>query len=161
MPIKFRCVHCNQKLGIAGRKAGTQVQCPTCLQMVSVPLPDAEPVQGGQMAQMAPVAAGAAVVAPLFERSDFEDILKAPKPERVATPRPMIAAPAAAPAPVWSAPLPSAYDVEQVPRSGESFPGMAPAGILLTPGRATVLAVVVVLLLGAAFGAGLVIGRML
>src|SRR5262245_45905806 len=46
MSIKFRCVHCNQKLGIADRKAGTQVQCPTCLQMVTVPVPQAEPVSG-------------------------------------------------------------------------------------------------------------------
>src|SRR5262249_59525811 len=37
MPIRFRCPFCNQLLGIARRKAGTAVQCPTCRGRVTGP----------------------------------------------------------------------------------------------------------------------------
>ncbi len=30
MPIRFRCPHCNRLLGIATRKAGTDIPCPQC-----------------------------------------------------------------------------------------------------------------------------------
>src|SRR5262249_49910525 len=151
MPIKFRCVHCNQKLGIAHRKAGTQVQCPTCLRMVMVPVPEAEPVSGAHAPPAAPVRAEAP---PLFEQSDFDDLLK-PAAKRPAVSH--AAAPASVPAhaQVWSVPLPSSYDAE----ANRTLSGESAAGILLTPGRATLLTALVVLLLGVAFGAGLLVGR--
>jgi hypothetical protein len=37
MPIRFRCCFCNQLLGIAHRKAGTVIDCPTCRGKVWVP----------------------------------------------------------------------------------------------------------------------------
>lgn len=37
MPVRFRCPHCNRLLGIARRKAGTQVNCPQCDQILTVP----------------------------------------------------------------------------------------------------------------------------
>lgn len=37
MPIKFRCPHCRQLLGIARAKAGLPVDCPTCGRTVRVP----------------------------------------------------------------------------------------------------------------------------
>lgn len=40
MPIKFRCVHCGQYLGISHSKAGTVVDCPTCGRSVGVPHED-------------------------------------------------------------------------------------------------------------------------
>lgn len=40
MPIRFRCPHCNRLLGIARRKAGTQIDCPQCSRAVTVPRPD-------------------------------------------------------------------------------------------------------------------------
>lgn len=40
MPIKFRCVHCGQYLGISRSKAGTVVDCPTCGRSVGVPHKD-------------------------------------------------------------------------------------------------------------------------
>ncbi|MBN9523321.1 hypothetical protein J0H58_33215 [bacterium] len=39
MPIRFRCPHCNRLLGIATRKAGTEIACPQCGVSVSVPRP--------------------------------------------------------------------------------------------------------------------------
>ena len=37
MPIRFRCVYCNQLLGISRRKAGTIVRCTTCEGQLIVP----------------------------------------------------------------------------------------------------------------------------
>jgi biopolymer transport protein ExbD/phage FluMu protein Com len=37
MPIQFRCQHCNQKLSITRRKAGSDVKCPTCAKPIRVP----------------------------------------------------------------------------------------------------------------------------
>lgn len=37
MPIKFRCQHCKQLLGIAHSKAGSLVDCPTCGRTLRVP----------------------------------------------------------------------------------------------------------------------------
>jgi hypothetical protein len=37
MPIKFRCQHCKQLLGIAHTKAGSLVDCPTCGRTLRVP----------------------------------------------------------------------------------------------------------------------------
>jgi hypothetical protein len=39
MPIRFRCVYCNQLLGISRRKAGTIVRCTTCEGQLIVPDP--------------------------------------------------------------------------------------------------------------------------
>ena len=40
MPIKFRCAHCRQFLGIADSQAGEIVDCPTCGRSVRVPRSD-------------------------------------------------------------------------------------------------------------------------
>jgi hypothetical protein len=40
MPIKFRCQHCKQFLGIAHSKAGSLVDCPTCGRTLRVPNAD-------------------------------------------------------------------------------------------------------------------------
>lgn len=42
MPIRFRCDHCNRLLGIARRKAGSQVICPHCGFPIIVPDPPTE-----------------------------------------------------------------------------------------------------------------------
>lgn len=42
MPIKFRCVHCGQYLGISRTKAGTVVDCPACGRSVGVPKKDGD-----------------------------------------------------------------------------------------------------------------------
>ncbi len=40
MPIKFRCQHCRQFLGISHMKAGSLVDCPTCGRTIRVPDPE-------------------------------------------------------------------------------------------------------------------------
>src|SRR5438067_7100524 len=42
MPVKFRCVYCEQLLGIARRKAGTVVKCPNCEGQLIVPTPETD-----------------------------------------------------------------------------------------------------------------------
>src|SRR5215216_3266212 len=37
MPIKFRCTHCNQFLGISRAQSGTIVDCPACGRSIRVP----------------------------------------------------------------------------------------------------------------------------
>jgi hypothetical protein len=147
MPIRFRCGRCNQLMGIARRKAGTTIQCPTCHSPVVVPQEQKEaapPLPAAQPVGDAP--------APLFERSDFEAFLHEPRP---ANP------PAAASPPL---PAPSfAFEAEPV-----SAPSVAlsqsnlrtrPAGLMLSPTQATWLTVVVILLVALAFGAGLLVGH--
>jgi phage FluMu protein Com len=145
MPIRFRCAYCNQLLGIARRKAGQVVRCPTCAGQVVVPEGETE-ADGSDDPQPEPNP-------PLFERSDFDDLLNAP----ASGPAPA-AAPAAAPAPpvVYQTPAAPAFDVEPV-----QAPVARPPGIFLSPTLATVLTVVVILALAVAFGAGLLTGRFL
>src|SRR5438874_1439658 len=61
MPIRFRCQYCNQLMGIAHRKVGTEVECPTCKGKLIVPPSSAEHV---------PIPAPAAQP-PFFARNDF------------------------------------------------------------------------------------------
>src|SRR5258708_5085256 len=79
MPIRFRCPHCNQLMGIARRKAGSLVNCPTCTTSVLVPLNDVleEDSQSPSAAPPAPAPTPAAPSPPreLFERDDFDAFL--------------------------------------------------------------------------------------
>lgn len=89
MPIKFRCHHCGQLLGIARRKAGTLVTCPRCKKAVPVPMEDESEIGRG----------GAGLL--LFESQDFERWIGQPlstvsKPTASATEPPPIL-PSAAP----------------------------------------------------------------
>src|SRR5215468_8180210 len=83
MPIRFRCAYCNQLMGIARRKAGTVVSCPTCSGQVVVPKPEgAEEPEEKSPPQ--PVAGGGPRAEPdLFERSDFgQDLFGGGQPTR-------------------------------------------------------------------------------
>jgi hypothetical protein len=161
MPIRFRCAYCNQLLGIARRKAGTVVRCPTCAGQVVVPTPEAEE-------EVVPTPQ--APKGGLFERSDFDNLFEplepAPLPSPAGAPQP---APAAAPAPPpapagWRTEVGGDIDVEQVRvPQGEPFaPAGKPAGprpgIVLSPLVATILSVLIILGLAAAFAAGLAVG---
>jgi DNA-directed RNA polymerase subunit RPC12/RpoP len=72
MPIQFRCAYCDQLLGIARRKAGSIISCPTCNGRVIVPrLPEAEHVEtGGPQKESAD----------LLEREDFDALFQPPEP---------------------------------------------------------------------------------
>jgi DNA-directed RNA polymerase subunit RPC12/RpoP len=135
MPIRFRCAYCNQLMGIARRKAGTVVRCPTCSGQVVVPHPN--PSAEAAAPDPAPQEERR-----LFEQSDFGDVFQNP----VKAPRAVSrgAAPAAN------------YGVEPVALNDQPAPLH---GVFLSPGKVTLLSVVVVLLLGVAFFAGLLMGR--
>lgn len=142
MPIRFRCRYCNQLMGIAHRKAGTTVQCPTCHAQVVVPQPQADVKEESPEAQHIPEAP-----APLFERSDFEAFLHNPVAEKptVHPAKPLVFA--------ADAPSSSSFAEPSVTSRLRS------AGLVLSPMQATWLTVVVILLLGLAFGAGLLVGH--
>jgi phage FluMu protein Com len=152
MPIRFRCTYCHQLMGIARRKAGTEVECPTCKGKVLVPASSDEHV---------PVQPPAADAPPFFEQHDF-DFLNIPQkaePALAAPPQPQpVPQPEPLPRPVRQ---PSGYDVDVAPMPGAMLPPGEPAGIYLSPTRATLLTVAVILGLALAFSAGLLVGRAL
>ena len=134
MPVRFRCRHCHQLLGIAHRKIGTEVNCPTCHNKVLVPATDAPDVDRPTVRKPDP----------LFEGSDLDALLQ-PSPADPAAASPPPAAPAAS------------LDVEPYrPPAPLSVP---PAGLTLSSFQATLLTVGTVLLLALFFAAGLLIGR--
>lgn len=71
MPIKFRCLYCDQLLGIARRKSGSVVNCPKCGRAVTVP------IEGSLSAQTADKPRS------ILERHDFDRLLVAPKREKL------------------------------------------------------------------------------
>jgi hypothetical protein len=165
MPIRFRCAYCSQLMGIARRKAGTVVSCPTCHGQVVVPDPgpggDDEPAQ--QPDDAAPP--------PLFERSDFDQVF-APAPHVPAPPRgqapaglapgPVPPPPPSASAKPWGAAQREiAVDVEQTnaPLPNEVRAGQT--GVWLSPTAMTLLCLLVLVLLALSFVAGLLVGRSL
>src|SRR3954468_21726256 len=75
MPIRFRCAYCNQLMGIARRKAGTVVRCPTCAGQVIVPTPGPA-VPEPPRPNKAPKPPGGPA---LLEQGDFDkDVLNQP-----------------------------------------------------------------------------------
>jgi hypothetical protein len=142
MPIRFRCRYCNQLIGIARRKGGTEVSCPTCHGKLTVPNGDDLPAHEGP-------------AAPVFEHNDFEDFLRSPFSEEAA--RHAAAARGRALRPGGGAPL--MIDVEKLPDQAE--PAALATGILLTPVRLAVLAAAIVLLLAGAFAVGIAVDRLL
>lgn len=165
MPIRFRCVHCNQLLGIARRKAGTMVRCPSCATEVLVPSAD-NPEAVEQLTQRAnePPEPIEDEPAPVFERSDFDEAFRPPAGE--------VAAPSFQPVPTsaepnvpvssWQDGEESEINVERVPVPPEVLEavhqGAARPGIWVSPTMATLLSVLVVVALALAFAAGLAVG---
>jgi hypothetical protein len=153
MPIRFRCSSCHQLLGIARRKAGTYVNCPTCQRSLLVPAEDQAPAE---QPAAAPAASAPADAPALFERDDFDALLRPPPSLAVDAPprynggQPQSAAP--------RAPAPRDYSA-QGPTWQPPAESAEPAGVVLSPARTTILTVVVILLLAVAFGAGLLVGR--
>jgi hypothetical protein len=165
MPIRFRCPQCNQLLGIARRKAGSTVNCPNCATPVLVPDTDQMPqLPDAEAAAQAPAAPPEQPQA-LFERDDFDALLRAtsggaaePRGHNSSVHAPTSRPAAPEPAP---APLPDPFRAEPVGSVRPARKGTGPpdGGVVLSPTRATVLTVVVILLLAIAFGGGLIVGR--
>jgi hypothetical protein len=146
MPIRFRCKYCNQLIGIARRKAGSDVSCPTCHGRLTVPAGDRPGADGDPTSPPG-----------LFEGNDFDDYLRSPFTEEAS--RHAAASRSRGVRPL--APASPDIDVERLPVG--VLPAKAPAarGIVLTPFRLTVLSVAAVLLLAAAFAAGVGVDRWL
>ena len=164
MPIRFRCVYCDKLLGIARRKAGAVVNCPQCGQPLIVPTPEPEPA-----AATAPPHPATPSAAPgrLFERDDFEamlhgDTLRTPDGP---PPRRSRGGPRTEPAPLPPRPFPVEQSLPAPAHSELDDPGPRPrpatGGILLSTGVLVVLLIAVLILVGGAFGAGILVGRML
>jgi hypothetical protein len=155
MPIRFRCRYCNQLMGIARRKAGMVVHCPTCHGQVVVPQPDSV-----EQPEFHPSEPSGEPAAPVFERSDFEAFLQDPIKE--ALPLDATNPPVPQPQPL-EPPSSSPHETECTPSPPLSLTENAlkrrPVGLLLSPTQATWLTVVAILLLALAFGAGLLVGH--
>jgi hypothetical protein len=156
MPIRFRCSYCNQLLGISRRKIGSLVRCPTCAGQVVVPVKST-------------VAAEAPGGGSLFERNDFDELLEIPAAEQASKMRAGKAETtppkAVSPEGAWGTHGEPAFDLEKLyPSSLGSLDQEAQpksAGIVLSPYMATVLTVAMIFLLAIAFGAGILVDRLL
>src|SRR5581483_5150986 len=167
MPIRFRCAYCNQLLGIARRKAGTVVRCPTCSGQVIVPQPedaefaDPEPPQKPH----------------LFERADFDEVFN-PNAPKAPAPAPKTAALSGGPPPARSAPRPSVgkwsatpdmsvppdVDVERVGSDPvvSVIPAIpAPEGLVLSPRQVRNWSIAALVVLVVTFALGFLMGALL
>lgn len=156
MPVRFRCTTCRSSLSIARRKVGTDVKCPTCHTMVTVPT-------------------GAAVAAELTELLTVAPVQAPPKRVRTKKPKPTPAL-ATAPQNLESLPLferddfermlePAVREAKVEPKAEPVKPDPDPVvpavpldGILILRSTATMLVAAVVVLLGLAFAAGFLVG---
>jgi phage FluMu protein Com len=150
MPIRFRCAYCNQLMGIARRKAGTVVKCPTCSGQVVVPASDASTAQAGTSAEhpAAPV---------LFERQDFDQLFGP-----ATTDEPRKVKESSVPKKLAEPPAPSAsglaIDVDLVPAPAPPAPVVRQPGVHLSPVVALLGAVFVLILIAVAFLVGYFFG---
>jgi hypothetical protein len=153
MPIRFRCAFCNQLLGIARRKSGSVINCPTCGGPLVVPREAEE--QGKNDAGPSEQR--------LLEECDVDVLLKPPVTAQVAG--------SSAEGQKSAVTAPSSIHGSGVTSAGElhtsngemaapPLPAAKQPGFFITPGRATLAAVAIVLLLAVAFVAGFLIGRM-
>jgi hypothetical protein len=146
MPIKFRCAYCNQLMGIARRKAGTVVNCPTCHGQVMVPQPAPESATPPPATNPAP-----AVKQNPFEHQNFDPgVFAAPAAEKqMAQPnRPPIGSALEAEFDAEPVALPPSYD-------GELRTGAAMLRNVL------LLALGALLLAAVAFGAGFTVAKLM
>lgn len=75
MPIRFRCVYCNQLLGIARRKAGSVVRCTNCEGQIIVPEPELEAAAASGRPN-AGANSESTQASDLFEQNDMAAILR-------------------------------------------------------------------------------------
>lgn len=142
MPIRFCCKHCHQLLGIASRKAGSEIQCPKC--GVSQIVPNEEAALAALvMQQVARTHEPVENAADLVVYDDEPSAIQTPR-----CPRPATATPAGA-ASGTATPLAQREPGEPVP-----------SDMILYPRRTFyVQGILFVVLALAALGAGYFIGR--
>lgn len=135
MPIKFRCVHCGQYLGISHSKAGTVVDCPTCGRSVGVPQKDgqAERVDSPSLNhEDSELAEALREVAAIAQSSDVAVPRKPPESRRDSDARETREVYAPPPQVVPAEPLSPAKPIEPQPQPSpeqaepEDFPDRAP-----------------------------------
>lgn len=151
MPIRFRCQHCKQLLGIARRKAGTLVECPRCAGRILVPPePNGHVPEPGEDADL-----------PLFERPDFEACLDNPDANQPSMLGARPGPPPLKPSSQASAAPRPAFDVEPVDVTTLA-PGHQGGSVLILSSRqSTWLALGVVVAIALAFAGGILVGRYL
>jgi hypothetical protein len=145
MPIRFRCAYCSQLMGIARRKAGSVVSCPTCHGQVVVPMPEAPVPPGTAPTNVMPPS--------VFERKDFDPAMFNP----IAAPSPA----ASIPPPSFQTPPTDEYDVKPV-----ALPSPEGAGLSEPVGKPSWRKVLLLLLGGfilaaIAFGAGFAVAKLI
>ncbi len=161
MAIRFHCKRCNQLLGIAVRKAGTQIECPKCGISQIVPSEEAAAASlllGGASQQHEVLEEAADLVV----YDDEPAVIESPREKTTeqAAPSSASLSPSSSPPP----PPPSAdRDAPAAPISPDAppLPGQpVPRGMILF-GRRTVYVQAILFLIVAAtgFGAGYFIGR--
>ncbi len=157
MPIRFRCAYCNQLLGIARRKAGTVVRCPGCSGQVVVPSLEEAGLSAKDKSGHGP-----------FEGNEIDKMLEGTDQPSVVQPGPgPVLASQYAGAPPGGAPRNAGATVPappMLPMPAPTVPpptGPKPPGIVLSPAKATLLSVGVVVALAIAFGSGLLVGLLL
>lgn len=165
MPIRFRCVYCDKLLGIARRKAGSVVNCPQCNEKLIVPTPEpggTEESMGTEEDKALEATAGPQ----LFERSDFDRLLQ-PEPtfrsgEDEPIPSTAPQRPSALPPQVPMPYVPQPYAPQPYPMQQAPAPvPLQQPGFFISSGKLTWLSVLAVVLLAAAFGIGIFVGRMM
>ncbi len=164
MPIRFRCVYCDKLLGIARRKAGAVVNCPQCGQPLIVPTPEPEPEATAAASQPASPPPGPGK---LFEQDDFDVLLEGDATFHTPDPPPAPRRPQAPP-PVVAPLPPRPFAVERsLPAAADTYPDTSPrakprsGGLVLSGGMLVLALVAVLVLMGLAFGGGILVGKML
>lgn len=189
MPIRFRCAYCNQLLGIARRKAGTVVRCPGCQGQVVVPsleeaglapakqtITPGAAFEGEDIDRMLEGADQPSVVQPgpgpvyASQYAGSPPAGKGPLPPPGAPPVPAKSPlpPGGPPVPGKSPPPPPPGAILPPPPPHPAGPppaptlaGPRPPGIYLSPARATMVSVIMVVAVAIAFGSGLLTGLLL
>ena len=152
MAIRFFCQRCNQLLGIASRKAGTEIACPTCGLSQTVP---------SEEAAAASLAIGKSDRAKQIVEDASDIVVYDDQPAAIQTPRlrsvPVKPAPAPASAP---ADQPAPESVSQALQTGLQAGRPVPQGMILYHRQTLyVQAVLFVVVAAVGFGSGYFIGR--
>jgi hypothetical protein len=156
MPIRFRCSHCQQLMGIARRKAGQLVRCPSCEGEVRVPGESSVPASPDVPLPPQFTAPPSPEGGPVFDRSDFDALLHAPPTGHTAAP------PALRPPPAQAGAAGAGRRPGLVPNvEPVSLAAGTAHGLVLSPRQVTLGAALAVVIVAVAFAAGVLVGRYL